>query len=251
MKSTSLFRPSSSQRWMECHGSTFFEVDDPPANKYAIQGTAAHAVLEECIKRGIEPSEMLHKSIPVVCDSTQVTTHYKVTEEMVENLEFTLNNVVDEVDKYINMDYDLESEVRLDHPVIKDFGGTVDVLLTSGEFATIMDLKYGTSPVKPNSTQMASYAMLLKRVRPVVKYVKTVIIQPRCRLKTKVSSYNWRECELDDFEHNVKYAMRKAKEVTLVNLDDNLKTGKHCWYCPARTVCPAKALESANKDFGN
>ena len=244
-----MFRPSASERWMACPGSMFFDVEQPPAGKPAIQGTAAHAVLEECLKEGVKPVEFLHKSIPVVCDVTEVVTHYQVTEEMVENLEFSLNLVFDEADKFGKMSYVLESEVRLDHPEIKDFGGTADVLLTAGEFAVIMDLKYGTSPVKPDSSQMACYAMLLTRVRPIVKYVKTVIIQPRSRLKTKVSSYNWKEEELNSFESDIKSAMRKADETTLVNLNDNLSPGRHCWYCPARSICPAKALESARKDF--
>lgn len=244
------FRPSSSDRWTACPGSMFLFKGETPSNKYAIVGTAAHTVMEETLKGGDFTVSDDWDPVEVTCSVSEITTHVPVTDEMKESVDFALRIVQDQIDKLSGLDFELMTEKRYDHPELEGFGGTLDVVILVGEFAYVFDLKYGTARVRPDSKQMACYASLVRSVHPHVKYIRTTIMQPRCRLKTKTASYNWTAEELDGTIAELKASMQVAKDVSIVTLNDNLQTGKHCYYCPSRDECPARQRESAAKDFG-
>jgi hypothetical protein len=58
-KPHSILPPSSADKWMVCHG-WYRAVEDIPSKSsiYAEEGTAAHAVLESCLRLDMAPSDV-------------------------------------------------------------------------------------------------------------------------------------------------------------------------------------------------
>ncbi len=243
-----LFRPSSATRWLNCPGSHFLAVEDSPSNVYAIEGTAAHALLEKMLLAG-QWELVGHSPIPVTCDVTGEVTMVEVGKKMVNSINFALSYIKGLTDKLVEPK--LLTETRLEHPVIEGLGGTLDVIIQSGETLIIADYKNGTSSVKADSDQLSTYAVLARLNYEDATHIETHVIQPNRRTKRKTVMYEWTANELDAYDQTLYNGTMAANLVTLDNINENLKTGSYCWFCPARSTCTAKSAEQAAKDFTN
>lgn len=58
--------PSGAHRWMVCPGSERLSQGMPDgSSKYAIEGTAAHALAEQCLLSGLDPLDFVGQDIEV------------------------------------------------------------------------------------------------------------------------------------------------------------------------------------------
>jgi hypothetical protein len=113
---------------------------------YAREGTSAHELAHRCWLVGTDADFFLGQNIE----------GFEVTPEMVSAVQLYLDTL-----SHAATQHPVRSEIRLTHPTIPDFGGTLDGL-AEGEHPTIVDFKYGAGvavEVERNS-QLSCYALL-------------------------------------------------------------------------------------------
>lgn len=172
-----LLSPSAASRWISCPASVAliekYGVEETTAA--AEKGTAAHWVLEECLRYDLEPEEYLGKTAP---------NGYKITREMVHAVEFA----VEWVEENCGPDDDLYAEARtdiydnLDIPVRKPvIFGTVDIQIHRETELVIADFKNGVWGVSAHyNPQLELYAVgvLTDKLAEKFETVRVVILQP-------------------------------------------------------------------------
>ncbi len=218
---------STAERWMACPGSVRLGKDIPSVSSwYADEGSAAHKVLELVLSEELAPRSFVGAKINGVL----------VDEEMVNHIE----NAADYIYR-LKGDRQMWTETRLDLARLgapAPMFGTADVLLYDAADKTlhVIDLKYGRGEVAiDGNAQLLYYAvgavLTLEDCQP--ENVVITILQPRSRAgrlaKSKMVSIH----ELRDFGTKV---INAATQTT----DENppLKRGRHCRYCPAKSICP-------------
>lgn len=135
------------------------------------------------------------------------------------------------IDQYLDfikgMSGELHHEVKLHHPSITDFGGTLDTLEVTPTTLHVVDLKSGIVMVgATNNTQMKSYLLLAARAYPGRSEFYTTIIQPRVGDGTPKTA-KFTQDDLDEWELEVAGAATKT----------DLKAGSWCYYCPLLETC--------------
>jgi len=136
---------SASAKWLQCPGALALEallnIKDE-GSPWALEGTAAHALLEKCLKEKKNPSSFLNLSI-LLDDGS----HFEVDQEMVNNIE----TVIDYVLRIQPRQKFIEKKVDYSHIAPGGFG-TADICLeVLGKNANgkrentlyVIDLKYG------------------------------------------------------------------------------------------------------------
>ena len=108
--------PSNAERWMNCPGSRVLcrNMPKPPQSANAAEGTAAHALLERCLRNPkINPFDLIGETIE----------DYEVTEEMAEAVAFAIDVVKSELQK--------GGRLLIEKPVLimSFLGGTIDIAI--------------------------------------------------------------------------------------------------------------------------
>ena len=202
--------PSSSKRWMNCPGSVHLieqatkagKIKEKPS-RHAAEGTVAHEIGEMCLRKNLEPSSFLGKTMSA--DGFD----FVVSEEMVSAVQV----YVDYIDGCMaNFGYAyaaLEVEVRCS---LKDLevpgldGGTSDAVIVCHDekYIKVVDYKHGAG-VKvyaEQNTQAMQYALgaLIKLERQgydISGYqVVIVIVQPRVDWDNPISTWETSAGEL-------------------------------------------------------
>ena len=229
----SLLSPSSAKRWITCNPSL-----DAPAgkdSKYSAEGTLAHEIADTFLLSGILPdlgAKMHMDGFPFVV-SQSMLDYIAVYTDYVDGL---------------SMVYDKrETESRIVHSKIKDFGGTIDCCFT-GPGVHIVDLKYGAGvmvDVEENE-QLGCYALLtLDRLRLPIQDVQATVVQPRAHegrkpIQETTLTGAWL---LDLWSRINRVIAMPSKEYV---------SGDHCQFCPLKPHCPKLhelALVTAKNDF--
>ena len=247
-----LFRPSAASRWMTCVGSTQLCLRVPSgggSSSAAREGTAAHKVAEEALRKTQLPEEWADRHIYVDGDPAGVY----VDAEMVEKVQVYLDEaekwrgpaVAEFVEARVSL-----SSVAPDDPFLQQVGGTADHILVDYEEGRIVnrDLKYGKGVIviAGESKQQKIYLLceLLSFSAPSGGWKQLVaeVVQPRLpREEDWVTHGVYTPADLMAFLGEVYTAIRAAVEP-----DPPLTPGEHCWqtFCPAREICPALASKS-------
>jgi hypothetical protein len=256
-----ILRPSGSSRWLKCPSSIPLEKRAEPVKSVmeaAAQGTAAHQILEMCIKNKNRPDKYIGETVEVY-DEVQMEfpLYVKVNHEMVEALEVFLKRLDNLDPKDMSAEH---SELSMEHSRLKGLRGTADYVRISLDrtHLWLYDLKYGRSIVQAVNragevnTQLLSYAALLFDKFPKLETAEVAIIQPRGSTKKKFRSAQIDRCDIDTHVSNCRRAQSSALNViNLVEpIGDHLKTGSHCFFCRAKIICPALQKETADKLFG-
>lgn len=232
---------SKAERWMNCPGSVRLSAGLPETiSVYAQEGTAAHALAERALRKGLDADVWLDTEIEGVT----------VTEEMCEAVQVYLDYVRGNADTL-----DIAVEQRFDLSPLNPPGpmfGTADcVLWDTGGRLHVIDYKHGQGVAVDahENAQLMFYALgvvVTMRVRPAT--ITTTIVQPRASHPDGIiRSYDFDFDELKAF----KVALFAAAEATLAP-DAPLNPGEWCRFCPAQAVCPAQqqtAVELAQSEF--
>lgn len=232
----SKFSASGAERWMNCPGSVALSEGLPDkSSPYAIEGTEAHAVLEDILKSYIEGKSVL-KTV--------------TTQEMIDHGENSARFIFALHRRLEGSDILVESRIKLDfiHP---EMFGTFDGAVID-HFGTlhVFDYKYGAGvPVSPGTEDNPNFQMLFYGIGLAHQYqwnfkrIRLWIIQPRVKsfdgplylemTVPAVKSYIIR------FERGVRRVEEKP---------DEFVEGKWCHWCKAKSICPLKRASKRMKD---
>ncbi len=232
-KSHSRFSASGSARWLACPGSIRLSEKAPPQkeNEYALDGTKAHKAVEKLLRNRHKP----------LATADVIRREFGV--QKLVYAEQVADYVSARMKKLFEPKLLIEAEAKL--PVAEpDQKGTLDIAIVE-EFGklVIADFKHGTSVVHPEeNSQLLYYALgIAHKYNYNFASVDLVILQPRARSEkhrvprkwtTDIKTlYLWRR----RFENGIKEAKRK---------DAPLNPGSHCYWCPAKDICPANRKSS-------
>lgn len=242
-----IFRPSSISRLIHCVGSIQLTAKAPKVKRSSFaarEGTAAHAVSEDCLKNGRDPSEWVGRRI-VTHDDPE---GFFVDEEMGETLPLHIETIAERCVPGAQML--IEQKLSLSaldpaEPLFAQNKGTADCVIIdpSRRKLSIVDLKYGKGVmVAGDAPQLKNYALLGMLTYPMPggwAEVETVVTQVRAfneNDRVKAFTFNPEEI-LTDFIGMLVGAMDASLGENPVLAPD--PTGGYCRWCPAKAICPA------------
>lgn len=241
--------PSSWDRWSTCPGSVPMTEHLPPtSSKYAREGTAAHQLLEDCLKGNFDAEDLLGRQYEVEGEI------FTVDMEMADAVNTALGWVREEVDVEAGDILMVEVGVPIAHLTGEtDAEGSADIvaICDGGKTLKVMDYKHGkgvqvyasTQDGGPNG-QMAMYAHgalhMLSSLYDEIDTVKMFIMQPRVEW---FDSHEMAVDELHAFADLVTEAAGRVELNRQVALEGNeldlVPTDKGCKFCRAKHHCPA------------
>lgn len=240
---------SVAARWMACPGSVQLSRGrDNTTSEFAQEGTAAHALGELSLRKGVDPATFIGTTLEGV----------EVIEEMADFVRVYVDqcNLLGQDGARVAW---VEKQFNLGalNPPGPMFGTADFVALEPPTRALhVVDLKYGVGvvvEVKGNK-QLRYYAlgallMLTPEERQFVDSVRIWIVQPRAQHPDGVvRSETVSVAELVEFSIELIDAAKATQEP-----DAPLNPGSHCRFCPASPVCPAlvaHAQDLAQIEFG-
>jgi Protein of unknown function (DUF2800) len=157
------FSPSGSERWMNCPGSFRAEQEagPRPTSMYAEEGTGAHTIFAEALRRNISPYRLMTDTYI----AKPLHEAWLAAKQLIAGRHFLV-------------------EQRLPPlPGMPDLWGTADIIVFDhhGHVVMVIDLKFGSGVVvEPDSVQLAIYALLAaQQYGGSPAGITTVILQPR------------------------------------------------------------------------
>ncbi len=252
--------PSAAKRWMKCPGSIRLSAGIPSTtSSYAEEGTAAHFVAEQCLKRRCNANELwsLLTGLKKASGAAEQFARYKkwINEEMLAHVQGYLDMIRKDM-KTIPAGlriFNVEQRFDLNF-LAPDLWGTNDASL--GEYLKklrVYDLKYGAGvPVEAvENPQLMIYAAGAVGPDNAEEYteVEMVIHQPRCHHPDgPIRRWCIPVEELMTWAKND--LLPAAKRTT--DPKAPLVAGDWCRFCPAMAVCPEltkASLEVARVEF--
>ena len=226
--------PSSSDRWLECAGS-LLDVPEDVGSRYALEGTAAHALAEHCLKNEIDAHAAEFPKDHSSFDSPELRAH--------------VQTYLDYVRRHIGSGT-LFVEQRLNIFGQYDVWGTADAVIVSPDGVIhCLDLKYGQGVVvEAESTQLLLYGIgtlgfdWLSEVP--VHTIVVHIVQPR---RNNLVSKSYSVEELGQWVKENTHRVARAANGT-----EQYAAGLHCKFCLKRATCRERAemnLKLAAFDF--
>jgi hypothetical protein len=207
---------------MRCPGSVKAnEQITDKGSAYAAEGTAAHALAEHCLVKGVSASD---------CIGLTFEGH-KVDSYMAEYVQ----QYIDYVRQFSGQHF---YEVRVDFSEwVPEGFGTSDVIIIDGSTLRIIDLKYGqgVEVYADNNSQAQLYALgALSEFGDFaeIERVEVAIVQPR---RDHISEWSISKKDLLVFGDKVSQAAKDALQP-----DAPRQPGeKQCQWCNAKATCPA------------
>lgn len=235
--------PSGSSRWIACPGSVAAASAMPskPAGKWAMEGTAAHSLLEMCLRLDQDPEEFI---------GHEIEEGFIVTEEMAAAVGAAVDWVRETMAANPSLRLHIEIRVSIG-PLIglhnNECDGTADIILEDGRLCIVADYKHGAGiyvEVKDNP-QLKLYAAGARNRngKAFFKY-EYVVIQPRNYASNgrMVRTAHTTETELVDW---LQKTVRPSAHAAL-KPDAPRKAGTHCRWCPAAGSCKVYARQAVN-----
>ena len=229
----SAISPSSYERVDNCSMSLKLSQHAPRAAPGidALIGTAAHSILERCLKQGLDTFELGG------LDAVQVDGHaIEVDVGMLDGVQLCLDTARRvlhgrriEVEKTLHLGF---AEAYLGQPI----WGHADVS-TPDLPIVIIDFKYGYNPVAADAVQLALYLLMqllefdqaLEGDGPVGT---TIVVQPNAPGEP-VRSHDWTWADMRLLRNRVIDLLRRIKRG-----DFTYQDGPWCRFCPAVGFCP-------------
>lgn len=238
---------SAARRWMSCPGSVAANEGPRASSVYADEGTAAHELVEHCLRDGLDAHSFLGMRLEVgrfvgeadhdMIDSVQVMVDFvrslAAREGAVLLLEQEFTRIADL------------------HP---DLGGTGDVVVYWPDTRElwVVDYKHGQgTPVDvERNPQLMVYGLgaALELGDRGVDQVHLYVVQPRCpHPEGPVRRYSLPMVDLIDWSADLVEAARRTSDPAAP-----VVAGSWCKFCAAAPTCPglrARAMSAAMADF--
>jgi len=243
--------PSSSSRWIACPGSVAASATIPqkPSSKFAAEGTAAHSLLEMCLRLDQDPERFIDH---------EIEEGFKVDEGMAHAVGHAMDFVRQEMAANPRMNLHIESRVKIGPLIGLDNGeleGTADIILEDGRLCIVADYKHGAGVYVDarNNSQLKLYAAGARHKlgKAYFKY-RTVIIQPRLYANNgrPIRDDHMTESEMVSW---LKNTVRPSAHAALAP-NARRVPGDWCRWCPANGRCreyATFAASAASKEFSN
>lgn len=234
----SLLGASKAAQWLGCPPSVMWEQEfpEPPSSEAAEEGTLAHAIAEEHLRR--------------IMAGKKVATSKKLKEDplyrpvMEEHVAIYTDYIMEELTaaKAVTPDALLVIEDRVDFSrFVPDGFGTADCVLIADGHLQVFDFKYGKGvPVEAyNNPQLRLYgvgALLAYEMLYSIDRVTMHIIQPRL---DSITSETLTAQELMEWAEK-----QVAPKAELAAKGEGEHTpGEHCRWCRCKNICRAYAQE--------
>ena len=239
MAAHSPFGGSQASRYMKCPGSIALAEHAPPApsSVYAEEGTLAHLLAETALESG------LRTAAPFLAGGRGFNE--AVTQEMVDAVNVYLKAVWDECGQFSDLEVEQRFKISVPSAPDGEVFGTNDALVFNHDTGklTIFDYKHGAGVLvdAEDNVQLKFYALGAIQSHPEwdVAEIELVIVQPRAHNAGEdegIKRWSLPMCEVIDFPEELDAAIALCKT-------DNapLNAGNHCRFCPASTICTARA----------
>lgn len=236
---------SSAYRWFECPGSIRMIKGLPEItpSSYALEGTRAHEYFAKLLT-----NEMTIKSLP--SDLVEpLTLAFDIVRTQLAAARYNDMRVAEEHRGLLLV----EKSFDLSH-IYDGCYGTADVVILDkyNHTLTVIDYKHGQgiSVDVVNNKQLLYYGLGAFTTLADPEFIHKIylqIIQPRIGTEEIAKTWEITPLELFDFA----LELRERAEATTKE-DAPLKSGDHCKFCPAASVCPELsklAMLDAASDF--
>lgn len=242
---------SGSSRWINCPPSIRLEEQfEDKTSIYAEEGTLAHELAE--LKLRLELKEITKRTYTLRFN--KATKDNPLYSKDMDDYVDVYKEIC--MEKYLNSketttDSIAVVEQRLDFSnFVPDGFGTGDFIVIADGTLEICDLKYGKGvPVSAeNNSQMRLYALgAINKFSFLydIEKVRMTIIQPR------LNNISSDEISVNDLLKWAEEVVKPSAELAIKG-EGEFKTGGHCKFCKARSVCRARAdenLELAKFEF--
>jgi hypothetical protein len=233
---------------MQCPGSLALCRDIPDSgSEFAAEGTAAHELAEDCLRKGTNAKEFLGRLFQIVSDDGLETYEFVVDDDMAAYVQTYIDFVRRE-----SLGADLLIEQKLSTlPVygVEDQSGTADAVVLDHltGTVTVIDLKYGRGLKvhAASNDQLRTYGLAALEEHDLAgdwEQVRMVIHQPRLdHISEEVLTVD----ELRAWGIEAAEAAQVAMLAHKADVDECEANGwlrpseKACQWCPAKAVCPA------------
>lgn len=239
--------PSASHRWLACPGSIEANRNKPyEENKYSIEGTSAHGLLEVCLLLDDEPEGYKGKVLK--------KGHFPIDDDMISGVGYALDWIHGYMANNPSAKLFIERTVYYDNAIDTEPEtgfGTADVIIDNRPKEIVaFDYKHGigiTVDVKDN-TQLLLYLAGYREEAGKAKNYRKVVAQPRARKRKPINEASVNDAQLST------WLAKKVIPIVPVALGDNAPrvAGDHCQYCYADGNCVAQydaVIEGAQKEF--
>lgn len=242
---------SGSSRWINCPPSVRLEEQfEDKTSIYAEEGTLAHELAE--LKLRLELKEITKRTYTLRFN--KATKDNPLYSKDMDDYVDVYKEIC--MEKYFNSketttDSIAAVEQRLDFSnYVPDGFGTGDFIVIADGTLEICDLKYGKGvPVSAeNNSQMRLYALgAINKFSFLydIEKVRMTIIQPR------LDNISSDEISVNELLKWAEEVVKPSAELAIKG-EGEFKTGAHCKFCKARSVCRARAdenLELAKFEF--
>jgi len=250
---------SSAWRWLNCPASVASTADLPDdTSEAAAEGTAAHALAEECLRNGLVASDpYLGMKFP---PDAPADKQFEVTREMCKAVDLFINHVWEHA---AHKDASFHVEKRFE--IAPGMFGRCDAFTYRNGKAYIDDFKYGFDPVEVtgnaffldvadkmaalgirtmDNPQLPYYALggltVLDAVESMsVTSVVMTIVQPRAPHRDgPIRSVEIPIAELSAWRDLYLWGAERTRDPAA-----KFRTGKHCKYCKAVGTPRCTAIE--------
>lgn len=236
---------SSASRWMACPGSVKLSLTAPPQarTQYAAEGTVAHAIAEQCLKKNKSPVSFIGNRIQ------QDGFWIDVTEEMIDAVSVYLDTIWKDYKDMAPAELLIENAFDLSEVYPGMFGTNDAIIYQHFGKLRVYDYKHGAGvAVDVEENKQLMYYALGALLLGDYDDIELIIVQPRALHKDgPVRRWATTGKRIYQFADELKEAARKTDEA-----NPFLNPGDHCRWCPALAFCPAvrgKMEETALVDF--
>lgn len=268
---------SGAKRWLACPGSIRLTANLPPSptNRYAAEGTVAHAVAEAALNARCKAEKFIgmygngETDVGLYDEPNNHEFEFEVTREMADAVQVYLDAIQEKIDELTFAGHEpqlmVENRVSLDHIQAGMFGTNDCAIWVPGVYLGVWDYKHGKGvPVEVEDNPQTNYygvgalrqvgVLDVNGARPtrdhfridqsiIPQEVEMVIVQPRAshangpvRRWSTTAQYL-----LGDFSKTLREGARET-----LKEDSAIVAGEHCRWCQAETFCPA--LKQAAQD---
>jgi len=278
--------PSQAHRFLVCAG-TFAICDTLPDHQRnqsglaAQLGTAAHGVIEHCLKNNTEPEDLRGRIVELIGDEEEASvlrasakapgagrTWFEIDSDMIEGAEVMTHYVRKRCKELVVDESEIQLETRTNPlPDRDDTSGTADVTIQAWPtLLEVVDYKNGYNIVEHEDNEQLMAYLLGKALESDWSYenYRVTVVQPNAsHAAGRVRPFEATKKELLAFQKSYRAGIERCEVAeTEFGLRDNkvdsewahtwLKAGDHCLFCDAQAVCPARlklAQDDAVMDF--
>jgi len=230
--------PSGAERFFACPGCVQAQAAIDiiePSNPAALEGSAIHELAADCLKKDIDPYDMIGETVEVK-DNYGDIIEFTVNDDFAFAVRMYRNTILGILKEHGLDQNALQVETKFTLPEVDSKArGTTDCSFVASDTLYVFDLKGGRGIiVSPEENKQCMYYALRPYLdaKMFISRVVIGIIQPRAREGDYIKMWETTPKRLGEFQMELK----RAINLTRVKNPD-FKEGKHCKFCKAQGNC--------------